>query len=121
LTASARYQIFALNRAAIGTNEIARRLGRSGSFISRELARNKGLRGYRPKQAHEKAPVRRSAVAKQLVTAFGWAYVEYLLRVEKWSPEQIHGRLTHLGWQDTPSPEHMYRHVYADLKAGGAT
>jgi IS30 family transposase len=82
-------------------------------------ARNNGLRGYRPKQAHEKALVRRSAVDKQLITAFGWTYVEHLLREEKWSPEQIHGRLTHLGWQDAPSPEHIYRHVYADLKAGG--
>ncbi|MEN9984313.1 MAG: hypothetical protein RI918_2282 [Pseudomonadota bacterium] len=119
LSAEDRYQISALSRTAIGINEIARRLGRSGSSISRELDRNKGLRGYRPKQAHEKALVRRSAVDKQLITAFGWAYVEHLLRAEKWSPEQIHGRLTHLGWQDAPSPEHMYRHVYADLKAGG--
>jgi transposase, IS30 family len=119
LTAEERYQISALSHTDIGTNEIARRLGRHRSSISRELARNKGLRGYRPKQANEKAIDRRSAVAKQVITAFGWSYVEHLLRVEKWSPEQIHGRLTHLGWKDAPSSEHIYRRVYADLKAGG--
>ena len=36
-------------------SELARRLSRSPGSISREISRNTGLRGYRPKQAHEHA------------------------------------------------------------------
>lgn len=119
LTAEERYLIYALKSNGVGINEIARQLGRAKSSISRELQRNKGLRGYRPKQANSTAIQRRSAIDKSLIRPFGWAYVEHLLTMEKWSPEQIHGRLTHLGWQGVPSPEHIYRHLYANLKAGG--
>ncbi len=42
----------------ISRREIAKRLGRAASSICREFVRNLGLRGYRPKQAQEKAPAR---------------------------------------------------------------
>ena len=38
--------------------EMGRRLQRAASSISREIKRNKGGRGYRAKQAHEKAQAR---------------------------------------------------------------
>ena len=52
LTRDERYQIYALRKAGHSQKEIAEVLGRSPSTISRELRRNKGLKGYRPEQAH---------------------------------------------------------------------
>ena len=51
LTRDERYQIYALRKAGHSQKEIAEVLGRSPSTISRELRRNKGLKGYRPEQA----------------------------------------------------------------------
>lgn len=52
LTREERYQIYALKQAGHKQSEIAHVLERNASTISRELARNRGQRGYRPKQAH---------------------------------------------------------------------
>jgi len=52
LTEVQRYQIEALNKAQKEQKEIAEIIGVSASTICRELKRNTGLRGYRPKQAH---------------------------------------------------------------------
>ncbi len=46
-----RYQIYALNKAEHNQTEIAMILSRDKSTIIRELRRNSGLRGYRPRQA----------------------------------------------------------------------
>jgi len=43
---------------------IAQQLGVNKSTVSRELQRNRGQRGYRPKQAHEKALERRRKKAQ---------------------------------------------------------
>ena len=51
LTREERYQIYALKKAGHKQSEIAIVLKRSASTISRELSRNTGGRGYRPKQA----------------------------------------------------------------------
>ena len=51
LSQSERYQISALLKAGHGLSEIANILGRHRSTIYREVSRNSGLRGYRPKQA----------------------------------------------------------------------
>jgi transposase, IS30 family len=60
LTQDERYQIAILNKAGHDQNEaghdqndIARVMNRNKSTISREMKRNRGDRGYRPKQAHE--------------------------------------------------------------------
>ena len=47
-----RRLIYRWNQERIGIREIAKRLGRAASSISRELVRNRGKKGYRPKQAH---------------------------------------------------------------------
>ena len=49
LTENERYQIYSLKKAGLNQKEIAEHIGRSSSTLSRELRRNKGLRGYRPK------------------------------------------------------------------------
>lgn len=51
LTEYQRYQIYALNKAQMTQKDIANIIGVHKATISRELRRNSGLRGYRPKQA----------------------------------------------------------------------
>ena len=54
-----RYQMEALLKAGHNQIKIATILSIHKSTVSRELRRNQGLRGYRPKQAHVKAMQRR--------------------------------------------------------------
>ena len=92
LTQEQRYQIKA--HLSLGTPKpaIARELGVAKSTIYREVKRNTGQRGYRPKQAHEKALKRREGKSQARVSAETWVVVDEKLR-EDWSPEQISGRL----------------------------
>ena len=92
LTREERYQIYALKQAGHNQSEIAVMLGRHKSRISRELRRNRGLRGYRPKQAHRLALARRFAKVRPRFGNPIWRQVEVLIR-QDWSPEQIAGRL----------------------------
>jgi transposase, IS30 family len=74
---------------------ISRRLGRSPSTISRELARNRGAAGgYRATTAHPLAyePASRPKPAKLVTNVALRARVELDLET-KYSPEQIAGRL----------------------------
>ena len=52
LTQAERYQIAILCKAGHDQIKIAQLMNRHPSTISRELRRNRGQRGYRPKQAH---------------------------------------------------------------------
>ena len=116
LTQEERYQIYALKKAGLKQSEIASVLERSPSTISRELARNCGRRGYRPKQAHSLSLERRAINARQIDDAT-WQFAQEMLSQE-WSPEQISGHLLASG-QDGISPETVYQRVYADKRAGG--
>src|ERR1700682_4381304 len=55
LTCEQRCQIYALLQSGHSQAHISRKIGVDPSTISRELVRNTGARGYRFKQAHEKA------------------------------------------------------------------
>src|SRR6202140_1901578 len=59
LTYEQRCQIYVLLQSGHSKAHIARKIGVDPSTISRELVRNTGARGYRFKQAHEKASQRR--------------------------------------------------------------
>src|SRR5271170_7257155 len=59
LTYEDRCQIYALTQSGLSQAAIARQLGVDRSTIKRELDRNTGARGYRFKQAQEKASQRR--------------------------------------------------------------
>lgn len=118
ITENERYQIYALRKAQHTISDIARLLNRHKSTISRELARNRGLRGYRPQQANRLATQRRhQASARPRIAASIWLYVEAGLR-EEWSPEQISGWLLDqaLG---CVSHERIYQYVYSDKAHGG--
>ena len=66
LTQEERYQIYALMKANHNQKEFANILGRSASTISREIKRNKGLKGYRPKQAQRLMLHRRAMASKSI-------------------------------------------------------
>ena len=118
LTQAERYQIAILKKAGHRQSDIAELMNRSPSTISRELRRNRGQRGYRPKQAHEFAQARMRACANSpRISADTWAVVATQL-AQTWSPEQIAGHLKANG-EASVSHESIYQHIYADKRAGG--
>ncbi len=86
------------------------------STISRELKRNQGLRGYRPKQAQEKATMRHDEKFQPRIPTTTWALVEALIK-QDWSPEQISGRLFKEQGISI-SHESIYLHIYQDKYQG---
>ncbi|MSQ57595.1 MAG: IS30 family transposase, partial [Limnohabitans sp.] len=88
-------------------------LDQSKSTISRELRRNRGSKGYRPKQACELADGR-STFSRNASTVAPLVreHVRQLLQLQ-WSPEQIASQLP-------LSHETIYQHVYADKAQGGS-
>jgi len=69
LTQGQRYQISALLKTEHSQTEIAILLGVHKSTISREIRRNLGKRGYRPKQAHRLALKRRRERVQKRIPA----------------------------------------------------
>jgi IS30 family transposase len=93
LTEGQRYQIAALKKAGVLNKEIAVIVETSESTISRELKRNTGKRGYRPKQAQNKALRRKQNATKAIkMTAEVIVLVNEQIRFDL-SPEQVSGRL----------------------------
>lgn len=104
--------------AGVTKSAIADKLGFHKSTIGREIARNSGLRGYRPAQAQR--------LAKERENAKHGPYklnpvlmMQILERLElRWSPEQISNRLRIEGHQ-TVSAETIYKLIDEDRKSGG--
>lgn len=90
LTQDERYQIYILKKAGHKQSEIAEVMGRSRSTISREIKRNSGGRGYRPKQAQQRSLEKQARKNGATISAETWAFAEDRLRAY-WSPEQISG------------------------------
>ena len=113
LSQNERYQIFCLMKEGLNCTEIAKNLGRSTSTISREIVRNKGGRGYRPKQADRLAQERSvsSRNARRIEPDVLKAAFERIAK--QLSPEQLAAELP-------ISHETLYLHIYADKAAGGA-
>lgn len=121
LTAEERYQIDDLKREGFSQISIAKKLCRSVSTVSRELSRNEGERGWKPRQAHLKASERlmtRGANNVKRASTTAWDYAKKQLEEEQWSPEQIVGRLEYEGLE-TISHETIYQRILADKNAGG--
>ena len=118
LTREERYQISALKAAGHDQVEIAKVIGRHKSTVSRELTRNRGLRGYRPKQADNLAVNRRQDKSTHRIVPESWSRVELLLR-EYWSPEQI-SRWLRYEENINVSPEWIYQYILRDKQSGGA-
>lgn len=116
LTQEQRYQIYALLKMGHNQTEIATVICTHKATISRELDRNTGLRGYRPKQAHHKALGRRNH-GRIRISLKTWEMIDAKLRVD-WSPEQISGWLQRL-YDIQVSHEWIYQHILADKYMGG--
>jgi transposase, IS30 family len=113
-----RCQIYALNKQGSSQQNIAEMLGISQSAVSRELARNRGKRGYRFKQAEAKAQARQEVRSKpRKLTARLRRQIILKLQTQRWSPEQISG------WLDTQgislSHERIYQMIWQDKRDGG--
>jgi IS30 family transposase len=96
---------------------IALEVGVHPATISRELSRNQGGRGYRPKQAQELAQARKAHHITLRIAPQTWALVERCLR-QDWSPEQVAGWLAKEK-RIQVSHERIYQHIYSDKARGG--
>ena len=111
LSQSEREQLFLFHHDHMSLREIAKRLGREHSTISREL-RRQGDTQYSPVFAHQRAVTRRGNPRKhKLDDPMLRSYVIRRLG-DHWSPEQIAGRLRKTGSSVTLCPETIYRTLY---------
>jgi len=117
VTEEERWLIYRWRLAGEGLREMARRLDRAASSIGRELARNRGRRGYRPKQAHWKAQAQARRPGPRRFTEAVRLDAEARLS-EGWTPEIISAR-ARLEGRDWVCKETIYKYIYADAKAGG--
>lgn len=118
LSLEERHYINVEHKKGTFQKDIAAALNRSPSTLSRELSRNMGMRGYRYKQANNKAAIRHKEKPKAMklkdeVKALITKYLQ-----QDWSPEQIAGRLERDGVISLHH-ETIYNFVLADKKAGG--
>ncbi|MEI7903485.1 MAG: IS30 family transposase [bacterium] len=117
VTGEERRLVYSWRRAGCGVREMARRLGRAASSISRELLRNRGQRGYRSKQAHWQATEKAKRPGARRFTEAVRVDAEARLR-EGWTPEII-GQRARLEGRAWVCKETIYKHIYADAKNGG--
>ena len=109
-------------RAGESLRQIAVRLGRSASTVSREVARNGGRRGYRGWRAEQAAwqRARRPKPRKLQLDAVLAAVVERML-AERLSPQQASARLRLEFPHDARmqvSPETIYQSLYLQGRGG---
>jgi IS30 family transposase len=117
VTKTERNLIHMWRQAGYGQREIARRLGRSPSSICREISRNSGKNGYQPSQADRMAQARARRPGPRRFTEALKADAESRLRAG-WTPDMISGR-ARLEQRPWVCKETIYKHIYADAKAGG--
>jgi IS30 family transposase len=118
LTYEQRYQIYACSKAGWLLETIAKEVGVHRSTIYREKMRNSGLRGYRPKQAHQMAVERKKEAEKQIkLTPYLKFEIAKKLR-EDWSPEQISGYFDRHNIK-VVSHQTIYKYIYEDYLKGG--
>lgn len=123
LSIGEREEIYALNIAGLSMRQIALRVHRSPSTISRELKRNRTSHGdYYPHTAHRQAIARRARPKTAKLACPGPLrdYVTYGLRL-RWSPEQICSRMA----TDHPDDlemrvthETVYQAIYVQARGG---
>jgi IS30 family transposase len=122
LSQDERIEIADLHRSGVSMREIARRLGRAPSTISRELRRNaSGAKGYRPFEAHRRATTRRARHHRRRVDANVELHrVISELLSQRWSPQQI-SRQLRFRFPDDPTMwlghESIYQALYQPVSS----
>ncbi|MCA6392816.1 MAG: IS30 family transposase [Cytophagales bacterium] len=117
-TQEERYEIYEKLTEKVPKSVIASWLGKHPSSIYREIHRNRGLKGYRPKQANDKAAMRQATKPRKVYfTNAIRSQVEAWIRLD-FSPEQIVGRAEREGIPMV-SHERIYQHIWDDKRAGG--
>lgn len=96
---------------------IANIIGVHRSTISREIRRNSGLRGYRVKQANNKAAARKVKPRYKKLDEIIREYIITMLRYE-YSPEQIAG-ISVMKTAVSISTETIYKLIIEDKQNGG--
>jgi len=117
LTEGERNQIHALKQARVTHGKIAKILRRDVSTIGREIRRNRGQRGYRPRQANLKAQERRRIPRRFKMTPEVITHIEEKI-CEEYSPEQISCTM-HGSIGVKVSHERIYQHIWQDKEHGG--
>lgn len=118
LTQEDRYHIYGLRQGGLNQSEIADRLGVHKATISREITRNKGLKGYRPQQAQKKYEERIKSAEKAIRLTPEVHDLVVIGLEEQWSPEQISGWLKK-EWKIDLSHQRIYQFVWEDKTEGG--
>jgi IS30 family transposase len=118
LTYEQRIEIYAFLKTGLNQTKIAQLIGVSKSTVNREIKRNTGLKGYRPKQANKWALKRKQNADKHVrfTNEVKAVVMKYLKK--DWSPEQISGWLKK---NNRPSVSHetIYQFIIDDQKNGG--
>lgn len=116
-----RCHLYALKARGESISIIASELEVDRSTVYREIKRNSGCRGYRYKQADEKANKRRhkTSCRKRKMTDATIDIIEKKLRLQ-WSPEQIAGWLKEEGYEKSVSHEAIYQHVWKEKRFGSS-
>ena len=68
-------------KAGLSQNAIENIIGVHKPTMSREILRNRGLRGYSPKQAHQFVKARRTKAARPRISFETWSQIEQLQKV----------------------------------------
>jgi transposase, IS30 family len=101
LTEEEIYQIDDLQREGFNQAKIAIKIGRSPSTLSRELRRNHGERGWRPRQAQLKAADRLAARGTnnaKKISEVAWQYAEKHLKISG-AQSKLQVVLSSKGWK----------------------
>lgn len=107
-----------MKKAKKSQTEIAMTIGFSQGAVSKEISRNSGKKGYRPKQAQAKALERKNSKRARSSVITEDLADQIILRLEtKHSPEQISGALALTGQRVSTSA--IYDHIGQDKKSGG--
>ncbi|WP_028232208.1 IS30 family transposase [Paraburkholderia mimosarum] len=119
LSAEDRAAIMIEHQRGVGIREIARRLGRSASTVSRELARNRNtaMPRYDATQAASAYRLRRRRCVRRRKLSEGSAlywHVHHHLVYRRWSPQQIAARLRDMH-PDNPDQRVCHETIYAAI------
>ncbi|MEP6697845.1 MAG: IS30 family transposase, partial [Pseudonocardiales bacterium] len=120
LSQDERIEIADLRQAGLSVREIALKLGRAPSTISRELRRNASGRGYRPFEAHRMATARRVRDHRRRVeTNVELRELIAELLTQRWSPQQISRHLCRL-FPEQPTMRLCHESIYQALYQPGS-